>query len=327
MLFRQIWPRFGLVCALPLAPIPLLAQQADSTRPVEVDEIVVTAERGRGRASDAAAAVRSLSRTDLERRAGSDLTTILRDVPGVQIDPVVGSGAGVILQGLGSDRVLVLLDGAPIAGRIGGEFDISRISPSQLERVEIVEGPQSTLYGSTALGGVINLLTRRDSGRRLEAASQLGSLGQRDFRERGSGALGRVSGSLDLGRRESDLVPGKLETTPGSALRWDGMARAGAPLGAGAIDARFLAVVEEQEYETSSRGTVSNTFNDNWQYDALVSATLDAAARTEVRAHGSVYNHRFISSPGAREEGAPEWDRQRVLDAELIRRGTAGMHR
>ena len=327
MLFRQIWPRFGLVCALPLAPIPLLAQQADSTRPVEVDEIVVTAERGRGRASDAAAAVRSLSRTDLERRAGSDLTTILRDVPGVQIDPVVGSGAGVILQGLGSDRVLVLLDGAPIAGRIGGEFDISRISPSQLERVEIVEGPQSTLYGSTALGGVINLLTRRDSGRRLEAASQLGSLGQRDFRARGSGALGRVSGSLDLGRRESDLVPGKLETTPGSALRWDGMARAGAPLGAGAIDARFLAVVEEQEYETSSRGTVSNTFNDNWQYDALVSATLDAAARTEVRAHGSVYNHRFISSPGAREEGAPEWDRQRVLDAELIRRGTAGMHR
>ena len=329
MQFRKMSVRVALAFALPAIPLPVLAQQTDSagTRPVEVDEIIVTAERGRGRASDAAAAVRSLGKVELDRRAGSDLTTILRDVPGVQIDPVVGSGAGIILQGLGSDRVLVLLDGAPIAGRIGGEFDISRISPSQLERVEIVEGPQSTLYGSTALGGVINLLTRREEGRRVEASSQVGSLGQRDFRARGSGALGRVNGSLDLGRRETDLVPGRLETTPGSALRWDGMARAGTQVGAGTIDARFLAVVEEQEYETSSRGTVSNSFNDNWQYDALVSATLDPAARTELRLHGSIYNHRFISSPGTRAEGAPEWDRQRVLDAEVIRRGTVGLHR
>ena len=329
MRFRKIWVHAGLLCALPAAAAPLSAQQTDSTdvRPVEIDEIIVTAERGRGRASDAAAAVRSLGKAELDRRAGSDLTTILRDIPGVQIDPVVGSGAGVILQGLGSDRVLVLLDGAPIAGRIGGEFDISRISPSQLERVEIVEGPQSTLYGSTALGGVVNLLTRRDAGRRVEASTHLGSLGQRDFRARGSGALGQLTGSLDLGRRETDLVPGGLETTPGSALRWDGMARAGAAIGKGTIDARVLAVVEEQEYETSSRGSVSNSFNDNWQYDALVSATLDPAAKTELRLHGSIYNHRFISSPGTRDEGAPEWDRQRVLDAEVIRRGTAGMHR
>ena len=321
--------RRWLVWTLFLAVSPLAAQEPDSVpRPaVEVDEIIVTAERGRGRASDAAAAVRSLDRADLERRAGSDLTTILRDVPGVQIDPVVGSGAGIILQGLGSDRVLVLLDGAPIAGRIGGEFDISRISPSQLERVEIVEGPQSTLYGSTALGGVVNLLTRRNEGRRIELASQLGSLGQRDFRGRASGGLGRLNGSFDLGRRESDLVPGKLETTPGSAGRWDAMARLGAPLGTGSIDARILGIVEEQEYESSSRGTVSNSFNDNWQYDALVSAALDPGARTEVRLHGSIYNHRFISSPGAREDGSPEWDRQRVLDAEVIRRGTAGLHR
>ncbi|HEX6643952.1 MAG TPA: TonB-dependent receptor plug domain-containing protein, partial [Gemmatimonadales bacterium] len=117
---------FLAIAALAVAA-PLAAQQQDSlsarqdsTRaPVEVDEIVVTAERGRGRASDAAAAIRTVNRAELERRAGTDLTTVLRDVPGVQIDPVVGSGAGVILQGLGSERVLVLLDGAPLAGRIG----------------------------------------------------------------------------------------------------------------------------------------------------------------------------------------------------------------
>ena len=162
-------PRLLPLLALLVLPVSLRAQQSDTTRKaVERDEIVVTAERGPGRASDASAAVRSIGRADIESRAATDLTTILRDVPGVQIDPVVGSGSGVVLQGLGSERVLVLLDGAPLTGRISGQFDITRVSPSQLERVEIVEGPQSTLYGSAALGGVVNLLTRRSEGRRIE---------------------------------------------------------------------------------------------------------------------------------------------------------------
>lgn len=323
--------RTTLWLALLSAPSLLQAQQQDSSasRAVEVDEIIVTSERAPGRASDAPAAVRTLSRTELERRAGTDLTTILRDVPGVQIDPVVGSGAGVVLQGLGSDRVLILLDGAPVAGRIGGEFDISRIAPSQLERVEIVEGPQSTLYGSTAIGGVVNLLTRRDAGRRVELGTQVGSFGQRDVRGRLSAPLGRLTGTVDLGRREVDLVPGTSRTTPGTAERWDGLARVGTALGAGSLDARFLGVIEEQAYQGASHGgATSHSFNDNWQYDALVSATLDARARTEIRLHGSIYNHRFISSPTeSRDAGTPEWDRQRVLDAEVIRRGTIGMHR
>jgi outer membrane receptor for ferrienterochelin and colicin len=307
-----------------------MSQQQDSTAApaVEVDEIVVTAERGRGRASDAAAAVRTLNRAELERRAGTDLTTVLRDVPGVQIDPVVGSGAGVILQGLGSDRVLVLLDGAPLAGRIGGEFDISRISPSQLERVEIVEGPQSTLYGSTAIGGVVNLLTRRDAGRHLELGTHIGSLGQRDFRARASAGGNRFGGSVDLGRRFSDLVPGKLAAPAGAAVRYDALAQGRARLGAGSVEGRFLAVVEEQEYQSNSRGVLTSNFNDNWQYDALASAMLGADGATELRLHGSIYEHRFIASPTAeRAGGAPEWDRQRLLDAEVIRRGTIGAHR
>ncbi|MGH7656755.1 MAG: TonB-dependent receptor plug domain-containing protein, partial [Gemmatimonadales bacterium] len=65
---------------------------ADSSgRTVELEEIVVTANRAPGRASDAAAAVRIIGRDEIESRAPTDLTTLLRDVPGVQIDPVVGS--------------------------------------------------------------------------------------------------------------------------------------------------------------------------------------------------------------------------------------------
>ena len=314
-----------------LAPFSLAAQDrapADSTRAIELDEIVVTADRAPGRASDASAAVRSIGRAEIERRAPTDLTTLLRDVPGVQIDPVVGSGAGIVLQGLGSDRVLVLLDGAPLAGRIGGQFDLTRVSPSQIGKVEIVEGPQSTLYGSAALGGVVNLLTRADAAPRLELGTHLGSHGQRDLRGRASSRLGGIEGALDLGRRTTDLAPGRSATTVGDANRWDGMARIAAPLGAGRLEARLLGTREEQSYETASAaGTITN-FNDNQQLDGLVTAALDAAGATELRLHGSFYRHEFIRSPtGERGDGTPELDRQRVVDVEGIRRGRAGMHR
>ena len=65
-----------------------------------------------------------------------------------------------MLQGIGSERVLVLLDGQPLAGRISGVFDISRIPVTMIDRVEVVRGPQSTLYGTDAMGGVVNIITR-----------------------------------------------------------------------------------------------------------------------------------------------------------------------
>lgn len=326
MRFSSVW-----VLAL-LAPLPLAAQERaavdSSRRAVELDEIVVTADRVPGRASDASATVRTVGRAEIERRAPTDLTTLLRDLPGVQIDPVVGSGAGIVLQGLGSDRVLVLLDGAPLAGRISGQFDVTRVSPSQIDKVEIVEGPQSTLYGSSALGGVVNLRTRSDAAPRLEIGTQLGSGGQRDFRGSASGRRGAVTGGFDLGRRTAGLAPGRAAETIGDADRWDAMARFAAPLRSGRLEARVLGIEEEQSYQAASSAGTTTNFNDNRQLDGLVTAVLDGESRTELRLHGSFYRHRFTRSPSAeREDGTAELDRQRVLDVEGIRRGRMGMHR
>lgn len=318
------------IALLALGAAPLAAQERDSVpaRPVVLDDINITSERLPSRASDAAAAVRTVYRAELERRGAPDLVTVLADVPGVQLDPVVGSGAGVALQGLGSDRVLVLLDGAPVAGRIGGEFDLSRVSPAQVQRIEVVEGPQSTLYGSAAIGGVVNLLTRSDTARRVELGTQVGSRNQLDTRARISGPIGGAGASLDIGRRSRDVVPGRSATLAGDVERWDGMARVASRLGAGALDARVLGIVDRQAYGTSAQ-TAATSFNDNWQLDGLVSTTFDERGATELRLHGSLYDHRFMAAPSAaREEaGEPEWDRQRLLDAELVRRGALGSHR
>lgn len=307
-------------------PKPALTQQ-DTTRQraVVLDPIVVTAERRDTRVSESAAISRVIEAPELKARAVPDLTTLLREVPGIQLDPVVGSGAGVTIQGLGSDRVLVLVDGAPLAGRLSGELDLTRLDPAQFERIEIVEGPQSTLYGSAPLGGVVNLITRRDLAERAEFSARAGSRGQRDARVRASRLLtGSLVAALDAGRRTLDLAPGVAPGTAGYANRWDGMARLTSTLGSGDLDIRLLGVQDEQLYAS---GTTFN-FNDNWQADGLARATLDRDGNSELRGHVSWFDHRLVRSTTREERnGTPEWDRQRLADLELLHRGALGNHR
>ena len=72
-------------------------------------------------------------------------------------------GDGVQLQGLASDYILILLDGEPQVGRIAGKLDLARIPIENVQRIEIVKGASSALFGSAAMGGVINVITRRAS--------------------------------------------------------------------------------------------------------------------------------------------------------------------
>ncbi|MFI5236084.1 MAG: TonB-dependent receptor plug domain-containing protein [Gemmatimonadales bacterium] len=310
-----------LIAVLAIAPALSAQTATDTTRhPIQVAPLVVTADRRPTTASDATALVRVIDSAAIARRAASDLPTILRDVPGIQADPVVGSGLGVSLEGLGSDRVLVLLDGAPLTGRLDGQFDLSRVNPALLARVEVVDGPQSTLYGSDALGGVVNLITRRDYGRRVELSSQGGSNGQWDQRGRLSGGSGLVFGSLDLGHRSADVVPGGLAKNGGLAERWDGMARVSAPLFGGSADLRIFGVDETQRYRLQGMSGPETDNNANKQLDALATLALGTDGNTEIRLHGSSYDHLFTASTGS----ASDADRENVADVEGLRRGRLG---
>lgn len=310
--------RLALLSLLPF-PLLLAAQTpADSAKAVAVAPIVVTADRVPVKASDATAVVRVISSDEIARRGASDLPAILRDVPGIQADPVVGSGLGVSLQGLGSDRVLVLLDGAPLAGRLDGQFDLTRINPSLVSRVEVVEGPQSTLYGSDALGGVVNLITTRDYNRRVELSTDGGSNGQFDQRGHLSGGSGLLFGSLDLGHRFADLVPGGLAHTGGTAERWDGMGRVAAPLFGGNADFRLLGVDETQRYVLQGMAGPETDTDRNRQVDGLATLRFGATDGTEIRLHGSNYQHTFGASTGAGGDA----DRESTADVEALRHGT-----
>lgn len=106
-----------------------------------------------------------IDRRTIELMGSRRLDEVLKEQTGIAIVNDVGGGSrsvGVQMQGFGSEYIMVLIDGQPMVGRNGGNFDLSRISVSNIERVEITKGAASNLYGGDALGGTINIITRHD---------------------------------------------------------------------------------------------------------------------------------------------------------------------
>lgn len=94
------------------------------------------------------------------------LDEVLREQTGLAVVSDLGAGnraVGLQMQGFSSEYIMVLIDGQPMAGRNNGNFDLSRISISNIERIEIIKGASSSLYGSEALGGVVNIITCQNS--------------------------------------------------------------------------------------------------------------------------------------------------------------------
>ncbi|ALM53427.1 ligand-gated channel protein [Halomonas huangheensis] len=142
---------------------------ASAQEAVELDDVVVTAAGFDQQVVDAPASISVITREDLEKRYYRDATDALRDVPGVI---VTGGGAGdngydISIRGMPSQYTLILVDGRPQNSREtrpngSAGFEQDWLPPLQaIERIEVVRGPMSTLYGSDAIGGVINVITRK----------------------------------------------------------------------------------------------------------------------------------------------------------------------
>ena len=122
----------------------------------------------------------------------------------MQVTPNAPTGANLLIRGIGGARVLVLLDGQPVTGVLIENRDLSRMSLAGSDRVEIVKGPLSSLYGSDALGGVVNVVTRLPApGFRPRRPRAVGRR-----RPAGGGGGGRLRYGVTAGWRQEDQVPG-----------------------------------------------------------------------------------------------------------------------
>lgn len=159
------------------AVVSLLVPSARADEPVE--KVVVTASRiGAIPADRLGTAVTILDRSQLEERQTVFLSDALRDVPGVAVSRAgaVGGVTQVRMRGAEGNHTLVLFDGAEISDPFQGEFDFAGLRAGDIERVEILRGSQSALYGSDAIGGVVNIIPRRGAGPlSAEAVAEAGS--------------------------------------------------------------------------------------------------------------------------------------------------------
>ncbi len=137
--------------------------EKDSILTENLEEVVVTATRTIRQLSSLPLPVTLIPQKQLQQTGVTRLNEILNEQTGIIMTPdaTIGGGEGVQIQGIASDYILVLLDGVPVVGRSSGNLDLSRFAIGNIKQIEVVKGPSSSLFGSEALGGVINIITEK----------------------------------------------------------------------------------------------------------------------------------------------------------------------
>jgi outer membrane receptor for ferrienterochelin and colicins len=137
-----------------------------------LSEIVVTSTRTATQLGNVTVPYQLINKKNIEQIGSLRLKDILQEQTGLYITN--GFGAGVQMQGLNPDYTIILLNGEPLVGRTAGVLDLNRISISNIKRIEIVKGPSSSLYGSEAMAGVINIITDTSCKKSVETGIRYG---------------------------------------------------------------------------------------------------------------------------------------------------------
>jgi outer membrane receptor for ferrienterochelin and colicins len=150
---------------LPLTACLLLCAGLAEARVVDMQSTVITATSTERTLKDTPASVSVISREDLQNRPVQDLVDALRGTPGLQFSGVGLGRRGISVRGMDAKHTLLLVNGQRISNSASAiahaDFDLSWVPVEAIERIEVVRGPMSSLYGSEALGGVVNVITRK----------------------------------------------------------------------------------------------------------------------------------------------------------------------
>jgi vitamin B12 transporter len=242
--------------------------------PAALEPIVTTANRVPRPASELLAPVIVIERETIARSLAADLSDLLRNYAGIDIARSGGPGqtSSAFLRGTESNHVLLLVDGVELnPGTIGGA-PFAAVPLAAIERIEIVFGPRAVLYGSEAIGGVINVITKRGGKRAALAARASGGSQDTTLAGLGGGfAAGRFDGSLDLER----FVTGGYVIQPAAPVeRGNDRSSLNANLGwhGGLWQARLARFESRgtQEYNDFLLNPVSQSFSDQTTALSLV---------------------------------------------------------
>ncbi|KQN43359.1 TonB-dependent receptor [Pseudomonas sp. Leaf48] len=181
-----------LALTLTLLPAgPLLADSFERDQALKLPDVLISANRQVEARNDSSAANTVFTREDIDRLQPDSVTDLLRRVPGVQVSQTGGRGSlpGVYIRGTQSAQSLVLVDGQRIGSSTSGDSNLQHLNIEQVERVEVLRGSRSVIYGSDAIGGVVQIFTRRGGEQGLQPRLHMG-VGSNQTWERSLGLSG-----------------------------------------------------------------------------------------------------------------------------------------
>ena len=185
-------PKLAAVAVL--AAFSGLALQVQAQETVELDEVKVTAGRVEQELMDVNMSVSVITQEEIRRSSARNVGELLEDIPGVRINNDGGQGMKRIkIRGEDAFRTLVMIDGQKVSEHKSMSGSPMLIDPSMIERIEVIKGPASVLYGSDAIGGAINIITKKGGTKPIEGEVSAGM----NTSASGKNASGSIYGGID----------------------------------------------------------------------------------------------------------------------------------
>ncbi|MCY1280093.1 Vitamin B12 transporter BtuB [compost metagenome] len=225
------WPAAFALCGVScISPIA-------GAEPLALDDQLVTATRTEQSVSQSLASVSVLDRAEIERSQAKSVPELLRRLPGVSLANNGGPGktTALFMRGTESDHVLVMIDGVKVGSVTAGSTAFQDLPVELIERIEVVRGPRSSLYGSEAIGGVIQIFTRKGDrqGFKPYASAGYGSHDSHEGSAGVSGGDGRGWFNLGVSSLDTDGIDAKENGVSGSEPDRDGYRNLSGSLRAG----------------------------------------------------------------------------------------------
>lgn len=292
-----------------------LLGQADSVFNANrtMDEIVVAATRTERKLGNVAVPVRIINNKSIQQAGSVRLKDILLEQAGLYITN--SFGAGVQMQGLNPDYTLIMIDGEPLVGRTGGVLDLNRISVGNIKKVEIVKGPSSSLYGSEALAGVINIITDKTYIKKLGAGIRYGfgnpdngwalPAGKNTFKNtdinlQGSTTVNKLGVQFFSNANYLDGIsfrPFSKDKIPQPIWRFTNQIQFSYPF---TVNTRFTLAVRhaydhiKQEFAVSNNGSITNSYGREANQDININPVLthqfSKRIKSSLRLYATSYN-------------------------------------
>jgi len=139
---------------------------------MNMNEVVVTAQYAPQRVDKSIYKIKVIGIQQIEQKAANNLSELFKDELSIRVSQDAALGASMSIRGLSGEHVKFLIDGVPMIGRMNGNIDLGQINLNNVDHIEIIEGPMSVVYGSNALAGVVNIITKQNKNTKFEAFAE-----------------------------------------------------------------------------------------------------------------------------------------------------------